>query len=559
MIKLTLISYLEKKIKKVIESNYETELKNFIVEKNKDISKGDFYSNIAMTMAKKIFKNPIDFANELSDLLKKECNPVFEKIEVAKPGYLNFFLSDIFKQKYLNYILFQDFYYGQFLNKNMTYNIEFVSANPTGYLHIGHARNAALGMTLSNIWNKYGINVEKEYYINDAGNQINILGISTFLRYLQLNGIDVSMEGDYYQAQEIIDIAQEIKDIYGDKFVNAKHDFIKIEDVEIYDFFKNFALNKMLSFIKYDLASLDIYFDKFSSEKELYKEDAISETLENLKQYIYEKDGATWLKTTEFGDDKDRVLIKNNGEYTYFTPDIAYHFEKITRNPSVKKIFNIWGADHKSYVDRMSIALQCLGFPKDIMHVIIMQMVRLTKNGEEFKMSKRSGNSLTLKDLINAIGKDSSRWALVSQAADSQIEIDVDKFKAQTHDNNLFYVLYAYARISQILNKLNLNNEMKFENDDFMLNNEKEKELMLMLIYYPCTIENISNTYEVNKLIIFLYSLAQTFHSYYNEVKIIDESLDKRIIDQRALLLKAIKHTLGSGLMLLNIEPKEKI
>lgn len=559
MIKITLIKYIQNKIDILLKQEYSLENQNFIVEKNKDINNGEIYSNIAMVTAKKIGLNPMDNATNLAEKLQKMCDPIFEKIVVVKPGYLNFYLSKAFISKYMNYILFQGNQYGQFLSKNLMYNIEFVSANPTGYLHIGHARNAALGMTLANVWNKYGIEVEKEYYINDAGNQINILGISTFLRYLELFGINVNMDGDYYKANEIILIAQEIKNLYGNKYVNAKYTPTKIENKEIFNFFKEFALSKMLVFIKEDLNSLSIHFDRFSSEKEMYHDNSINEALDTLKDYIYQQDGATWLKTTSFGDDKDRVLIKSNGEYTYFMPDIAYHFKKITRNPKVKKIFNIWGADHKSYVDRMTIALQCLGFPKDIMHVIIMQMVRLTKNGEEFKMSKRSGNSLTLKDLLNAIGKDSSRWALVSQTAGTQIEIDVDKFISQTHDNNLYYVLYAYARICQILNKTNLIDDLdenfKLEN----LNNIKEKELISNLIYFPCTIENIANSYEANKLVNYLYGLAQIFHSYYNEVKIIDDSLDETIIKERLILLMAIKNTINSGLKILNIQPKQKL
>lgn len=555
MIKITLIKYIQNKINEIL-SGYNLEPQNFIVEKNKDINNGDIYTNVAMVTAKKMGLKPMDNAENIAKLLKEKCNPVFEKIEVVKPGYLNFYLSDKFKTKYMEYILFQKNYFGQFVNKNTTYNIEFVSANPTGYLHIGHARNAALGMTLANIWQKYGITVEKEYYINDAGNQINILGISTFLRYLELFGKDVNMDGDYYKANEIILIAQKIKDLHGDKYVNYEHDENKVFDEQVFTFFKDFALSTMLTFIKEDLTSLGIEFDMFSSEREMYKDNSIPEALENLGEYVYEQDNAVWLKTTAFGDDKDRVLIKSNKEYTYFMPDIAYHFKKITRNPAVKKIFNIWGADHKSYVDRMTIALQCLGFPKDIMHVIIMQMVRLTKNGQEFKMSKRTGNSLTLKDLINAIGKDSSRWALVSQTAGTQIEIDVDKFVSQTHDNNLYYVLYAYARTCQILNKTSIDTTNFKINS---LNHIKEKELVNHLIYYPCTIENIANSYEANKLINYLYSLAQSFHSYYNEVKIIDNELDETLMQQRIVLLKCIKHTIASGLALLNIKPQEKL
>ena len=554
MIKKTIINYLQEKIKKVLKNDYNLDIENFIVEKNKDIINGDIYTNIAMASAKKIGRIPLEFATELSNKLLKECEPVFEKIEAIKPGYINFYISNEYKKEYLKYVNNMKNDYGQFVNKNFLYNIEFVSANPTGYLHIGHARNAALGMTLANIWKKYGINVEKEYYINDAGNQINILGISTYLRYLELNGISVNMDGDYYKASEIIKIAKEIKNIYGNKYVGFEYNETSIFDKEVFEFFKQYALEKMLVFIKEDLNNLGIKFDMFSSEKSLYSDNSIPDAIENLKEYIYKKDDATWLKTTSFGDDKDRVLIKSNGDYTYFMPDIAYHFKKITRNPSVKKIFNIWGADHKSYVDRMTIALQCLGFPKDIMHVIIMQMVRLTKNGEEFKMSKRSGNSLTLKDLLEAIGKDGARWALVSQAAASQIEIDVDKFKLQTHDNNLFYVLYAYARMSQIIAK----SKTSKTDEVNLLTTNKEKDLINSIIYYPCTIENISKNYEVNKLVNFLYAVAQTFHSYYNETKILEDE-NKELISQRIYLLKCVKYMIYSGLALLNITPKEKI
>ncbi len=556
MIKETIIAYVQKAIKEILLSDYNIEIQNFIVEKNKDIINGDFYSNVAMATAKRIGRIPLDLATKLSNKIMEKTENKFKKIEAVKPGYINFYLSDQYKKELLHYVYNQKEDYGQFDQKDIFYNIEFVSANPTGYLHIGHARNAALGMTLANIWKKYGITVQKEYYINDAGNQINILGISTFLRYLELFGREVSFDGDYYLGKEIIDIAQEIKDFHNDDFLEIKYSDNAILDDSVYTFFKNFALNKMLSFIKEDLEHLGIEFDIYSSEKELYKDDAIPQTLKKLEKYTYINENATWLKTTEFNDDKDRVLIKSNGDFTYFLPDIAYHYQKITRNPNTNTIFNIWGADHKSYVDRMSIALQCLGFKKDIMHVIIMQMVRLTKNGEEYKMSKRSGNSLTIKDLLNAIGKDSSRWALVSQTSATQIEIDVDKFSSQTHDNNLYYVLYAYARICQIINKSRINIDKEVNSD--LLTTLKEQELINLIAYYPCTIETISNSYEVNKIVNYLHLLSQVFHAYYNETKILDKS-DQVLLKQRILLLHSLKNTLASGLGLLNITPEEKI
>lgn len=556
MIKKTLITNLHDILFDIVSELYNIQSKKYVVEKNKDINNGEIYTNIAMTLAKDIKKNPIDIALEISNKIKSKFNLMFEKVDVVKPGYINFYLSKKMKTDYLNYVLFMGENYGFFHKKDILYNIEFVSANPTGYLHIGHARNAALGMTLSNILKYYGIDVENEYYINDAGNQINILGVSVFLRYLELHNISVNMDGDFYKGSEIIEIAKLIKDSYGDAFVNNTYDNQSIHNEEVFNIFKDFSLNKMLSFIKEDLNELRIIFDRFFSERSIYERNLIEKILNKLKDYIYESEGAIWLRTSSFGDDKDRVLIKNNGDYTYFLPDIAYHYEKISRNSKTKKIINIWGADHKSYVDRMNIAIKCLGY-ENIMDVLIMQMVRLTKDGQEYKMSKRTGNSLTLKDLIQTIGVDGSRWALVSQTSDTQIEIDIDKFKSKTYDNQLYYVLYAYARISQILNKIEVEKE-KFETL-IELENLKEKELINTIIYFPHIIESISKNYEVNKLINYINSLAQTFHSYYNDVKIIDDTSEKNMQLQRILLLKAIQFTLFSALKLLNITPKEKI
>ncbi|MDE5545632.1 MAG: arginine--tRNA ligase, partial [Malacoplasma sp.] len=332
----------------------------------------------------------------------------------------------------------------------------------------------------------------------------------------------------------------------------------QVYDKKTLDFFKDFSLSKMLELIKKDLKLLRVTFDIFFSEKELYKNKHIEKILAKLNKYIFNQDDAIWLKTTLFGDDKDRVLVKKDSSFTYFLPDIAYHEIKLTRNKNITKIFNIWGADHKSYVDRMTIAIECLGIPKEKIHVIIMQMVSLTKDGKEFKMSKRTGNSLTLRDLIEAIGVDSSRWALVSQTADTQIEIDINKFKLKTHDNNLYYVLYAYARINQLFKKINFNiNQVKNFNLDLLVLN-KEKELINYLVSYPSLIETIAKTYEVNKITNFLFQVSQLFHSYYNEIKIKDET-DMELKKSRCILLSAIMFLIHSGLNLLDIEPKEKI
>lgn len=559
MVKTTISNYIKNILFSILKNEFNIDTNNFVVDRNKNILNGEFYTNIAMVNCKKLKINPIDFANKLVEKLlnyKLEIKKYFEKIKVAKPGYINFYISKNLKADFINYILFTKQEYGFFENKNYLYNIEFVSANPTGNLHIGHARNAAIGMTLSNIWKKYGIKVFNEYYVNDYGNQINILAISVFLKYLEIQNIKVDFKGQYYKSEEVVDIAKQIYELYKDKFINEKYDQTKIFNEEIFNFFKQYSTNKMLDNIKKDLNDFCVYFDRFSSEKKIYKNNLIESILQKLKNYTYWKDDALWLMTSKYNDDKDRVLIKSDKQYTYFLPDIANHEQKISRFQNTKKIFNIWGSDHKSYVDRMNIALECLGH-KNIMHVIITQMVKLIKNNQEFKMSKRSGNSLTLKDLLKTLGKDGSRWALVSQSNNSQIEIDVDKFQTKSHDNSLYYVLYANARINKILNKANI--KKLNINSELMLNLQKEKELISYLLYFPSLIENIANNYEVNALVNYLYSLCQTFHSYYNDCQILDQNQNTNLLIQRLCLIKAVSNTICSGLNLLNIEPKQEI
>lgn len=555
MISKTIIEKIEKLLKDTIFKKYGIKSNKFVVDKTKDVKYGDFFSNIAMNLASELKKNPLDLANEIKSVLKSD---IIEKIDVAPPGYINIWLSDSTKANLLKTIIKEKDSYGQFRPKNILYNIEFVSANPTGSLHIGHARNAALGQTISNIWKKYGIKVDEEYYINDSGNQINILGMSVFYRYLELCGKSIKMEKDYYQGVEPINVAKLIYEKHKDKYASCKYDANKIEDKKVFDYFKTFSKNTLMEFIKKDLTDFRIRFDRYFPESKIYDMRLVEPTLKKLGKNVFEKDGAIWLKTTKYGDDKDRVMVKSDKTYTYFMPDIAYHNIKVSRKKGTTKIFNIWGADHASYVERMTIALQCLGYKRNIMHVIVMQMVKLTKDGQEFKMSKRSGNSLTLRDLIDAIGVESARWVLVSQAADSHIEIDVKKFQNESHDNNLFYVLYAYARINNILKKAKFK-ESKFKLTSVnLLKEQREIELINMLFYYPHTIANISHSYDIQKLPMYLYNLANIFHSYYNDVKIL-ESSSEELCNQRLNLILCIMHVIKSGLALFNIKPKGKI
>lgn len=551
MIKNTFLSKIEKEIIKIIKEKYNIKLSKIVVDKTKNIRNGDFYTNAAMIVSG-VVKKPI---NEIAEFLTKKLskNKNFEKVVVIN-GFINMFINDFAKSEILKEASKEQEKYGQFTPKNIWYNIEYVSANPTGSLHIGHARNAALGMTLNNVWNKCGIKVDTEYYINDAGSQINKLGLSVFVRYLQELGVDAKMEDDWYQGEEPKIVAKEIISKYKDKYKKYTYDIEKINDKKVFEFFKTYSKLALMEYIKKDLKDFRTKFKRYYPESKIYEMNIVSSTIKKLGKNVFEQDGAIWLRTSKYGDDKDRVIVKSNKDLTYFMPDIAYHNIKMSRGYT--KIFNIFGADHNTYVTSMKAAIGCLGHNPNKLHVLIMQMVKLTKDGQEFKMSKRTGQSLTLRDLINTMGVDGARWSLVSQASDTHLEIDVSKFTSQTQDNHLFYVLYTYARICKILLKAS-KMKINFSKSVNKLNSLLERELINNIYYYPHTVQNVSQFYEVQKIPTFLYNFATLFNSYYNETKILDGDVDS--ISQRLLLLSSVKAVIASGLGLMNIKPKSKI
>lgn len=518
------------------------------VDKTRNSKFGDFTTNVVMSISWGNL-NKLEIAKEIAELIDHSS---FDKIEVARPGFINFYLNEQTKANLLLAIDSEKDDYGKLKGKKLWYNIEFVSANPTGLLHIGHARNAAYGDSLARIFEANGIKVDREYYINDGGNQIRKLALSVLIRYLQDYGNNVALPEDSYHAQEIVDTAKLLKEKYGDKFVNVKFNENQILDEEANNTIGTFAKEYLLGIIKDHLKQLDVVMDLWSPESYIYDNDLINKAFAKLSKYLYDADGAKWLKTTEFGDDKDRVLVKSDGNYTYFTPDIAYHNLKLSRG--YDKIFNIWGADHKSYVDRMSTAIQMLGYKKEQMHVCIMQMVQLTKNGQEFKMSKRSGNSFTTIDLINLIGKDAARWYLVNQSLDSHITIDVEKAAKKNNENGLFYVQYAYVRIKQILAKVN---GKKDKNID-LLTHQLEKELINQMFFFMPTIENVGKTYEVHKICLYLTNLARLVHTYYEQVRIGD-CKDEKLIGQRLYLIDCVAQVIKNGLKLIGVNVVEKM
>ncbi|MEG0991647.1 MAG: arginine--tRNA ligase [Malacoplasma sp.] len=558
MISSTFINLLEKKIVVAIKETFNIKFDKFVVDKTKNIKFGDFFSNVGIILSKKLSKNISQVNEALKKFLISNNPDIFLNIEIEQNGFINFFISYEYINKYILFVNKEKEQYGQFKPKNLFYNIEFVSANPTGSLHIGHARNAALGQTLANIFEKYGIKVDREYYINDAGAQIDKFAMSVFFRYLQLNKIKVVMPADFYNGDEPKEIATIILNTHKNKFLKSKYDETKIYDEKTFDFFKKFSKDQMLTMIKKDLLDFGVKFKRYYSESSIYEKNLIPKTLKKISKFTYEKDGALWLNTTKDGDDKDRVLIKNDKKMTYFTPDICYHHIKISRN--YNKIFDIFGADHSSYVNRVRSSLISLGYSGNSLVAIIMQMVKLTKDGEEFKMSKRSGNSLTLRDLIKAIGVDSARWVLISQGSNTHIDIDVDQFTNKSFDNHLFYVYYAYARMLKIIKKFDSENkkDKSIRIDSSLLILPIEKELINMIFYYPCTIETISKFYETQKLVSFIYSLANLLNSYYEMATIFDvDNFD--LTNSRICLLRASIYTIESALNLLNIKPKNKV
>ncbi len=518
------------------------------VDKTKSTKFGDFTTNFVLSLNSNGISKQ-ELAQKIAGFISKKC---FSKVEVAGPGFINFFLNNKAKLSLLNSINELKSKYGQFTKKKLKYNIEFVSANPTGLLHIGHARNGAFGDSLANIFEQYGIKTDREYYINDGGNQINKLALSILIRYLQSFGKQVQLPDDSYHANEVIDCANLLKKKYGNKFINTKYDQNKILNQSANKLISNFGKKYMLDIIKQHLTKLNVKMKLWSPESYIYKNDLVNKTFKKLNKYIFEKDNATWLKTTAYGDDKDRVLVKSDGNYTYFAPDIAYHNLKLSRG--YDKIFNVWGADHKSYIDRMSIAIQMLGYKKEQMHVCTMQMVQLTKNGQEFKMSKRMGDAFTTIDLINLIGKDAARWYLVNQSLDTHVSIDIEKAGKKTNENGLFYVQYAYVRIKQILAKANTN----ISKDINLLTQDIEKELISQLFFFMPTIENIAKSFEVHKMCLYLTNLAKLLHTYYEKVRINDDN-NKELVGQRLFLISAVATVIKNGLKLLGIDTVESM
>ena len=506
---------------------------------------GDFSSNIALRLAKVLKNSPINIANSLKGEL--ENNDFIEKVEVVVPGFLNFFVKKDSLSEIINKIIDQGKDYGRNnFGKNEKVMVEYVSANPTGDLHLGHARGAAYGDSLTRVLKFSGYDCLREYYVNDAGNQIEVLGESLYQRYLEALGYEFDIEKIGYQGKDVKNIASKIAKDIKEKYV---HD--DSEDRKLY--FKKVGRELELSKIKKDLDLYRVSFDHYQSELDLYKDGKVKNTLEALKNsgYTYELEGALWLRTTDFGDDKDRVLIKSDGSYTYLLPDIAYHKDKFDRG--YDHLINLFGADHHGYIIRLKAGLKILGYNSDNLDIQIVQMVRLMENGTELKMSKRTGNAITIRELCEDVGVDVARYFFISKPIVSHLDFDLDLARKHSSENPVYYIQYAYARCASILRRVK---EVKKLETYSLLTNDKEVSILKELASFEQILVDICKYKEVNILCNYAYRLASLFHSYYNECKVIDET-NSELTTERLALVKAIKITLENALNLLGIEVKE--
>ena len=510
---------------------------------------GDFASNFAMQSARALRCNPRVLAQYIVENL--DC-PYVKKAEIAGPGFINFYLNPDWVYDMLARIVEAGENYGNLPKaSDEKIQLEYVSANPTGPLHVGHGRGAAVGSALANLLKAAGYDVEQEYYINDAGNQMNNLARSVNARYLELLGKEIEFPEDGYHGHDIIDTAQRIINKYGERF-------LQMEEAERLEEFKTIAYQEKLAALKEDLERFNVRFDVWFSEKTLHEANKIKEACERLleKGYMYEQDGALWLKSTAFGDDKDRVVIRDNGVPTYFAADIAYHANKFGRG--FDRVINLWGADHHGYIARMKAAMQCMGYQPEQLEILILQMVRLLRDGQEVKMSKRTGQSVTLNELIDEVGTDAARFFFVMRSIDSQLDFDLDLAKKKSNDNPVFYVQYAHARICSIMRQVaEAGIKVQGKGDYKLLTEPVEVDLIKKLGEYPEMLATAAKERAVQQVAHYVYDLAGLFHSAYNQCRIL--GVNEELQQARLAMVMAVGHVVRHALSILGVSAPEKM
>ncbi len=550
---------IEKEIKRLLEKAVlegflpEGVQPRFQVEPPKVPEHGDYATNVALSLSGQARKNPREIAAWfLRHLLERE--DLFSKVEVAGPGFLNFFIAPSYWQQVPVMMEAQGEEFGRVnLGQGQKVQIEFVSANPTGPLHIGHGRGAAVGDTLARILDFVHYQVEKEYYINDVGRQMNILGRSVWLRARELAGETIQFPEDHYQGAYIRDIAR--------KLLEEDPHFLSLPEEEALEKAKRFALKEILEGIKKDLADFGVEYDVWFSEKVLYETGEIEKALGLLREkgFLYEKEGAIWFRASELGDEKDRVVIRATGEPTYFASDIAYHYHKfITRGYNL--VVDIWGADHHGYIPRLKAAVKALGIDAERLQVILIQMVNLLEGGKLKSMSTRAGEFVTLRELIEEVGSDATRFIFLTRRADSPLDFDVELAKKQSRENPVYYVQYAHARLASLFRKAQAEGievPLAEEADLSLLNQPEDFGLLKLLDYFPDVVENCARKLEPHLLTFYLLDLATLLHDYYTKHRFISE--DKALTQARLVLAKGVKKIIARGLNLLGVSAPERM
>ncbi len=516
----------------------DLELSAIVIDNSKSVEHGDFASNVALKYARSAGKTPLEFANALINELDMN---LIEKVEIAGPGFINFFMKKDSLTSVIKKIISENDNYGRGENKNFKINVEFVSANPTGDLHVGHARGAAIGDSISRILAFDGYDVTREYYINDAGNQIDHLAESIRERIKEYLGLPFELPEDGYHGEDVKNIAEIIAKELGDKLPAF------LDDKDSFEFFKNRGMELELDKIRRDLKEYGIVFDVFSSERKIRSGNAVEKEIEFLSNHIYREEGALVLKTTDFLDDKDRVIVKSNGEYTYFMPDIVYHVNKLSRG--YDQLIDVLGADHHGYINRMKSALMMHGYPSDVLEVELIQMVRMMKDGEEFKLSKRTGNGYTLRELCEDAGVDAARYFFVMRAASGHLDFDLDLAVKQSSDNPVYYAQYAHARLCSILSGAS---DIKIDEECKFVSKPSELALIKELSKFGDVVKAASKERAPYKITNYIHDVAEKVHAFYTECRVIDRD-DINVTSSRLAICLASKIVLKNALHLVGV------
>ncbi len=549
--------------------------------RTKQASHGDYSCNLAMQLAKPLHKNPREIANLLIAALPP--SPYLEKVEIAGAGFINLFLKNSAKQQYLHHILQSKNAFGHSgFGQGKKIQVEFVSANPTGPLHVGHGRGAAIGASLSNILAAAGFNVSREFYVNDAGRQMDILTLSTWLRYLELNHVHMPFPANAYQGEYVKTMAQLIFQAHTDRYVHQSallldglpetaHTTAVDTDEQLdqlianakkilgqdYAYLHNFVLTEQLGDCRNDLMEFGVEFDTWFSEQSLFDNGLVAHTIQLLekKHYLYLQDGAIWFRSTDFGDEKDRVVQRENGQFTYFASDIAYHLNKFERG--FDQVINVWGADHHGYIARVKGALQALGLDPARLEIALVQFAVLYRDGKKASMSTRSGEFVTLRELRQEVGKDAARFFYVMRKSDQHLDFDLDLAKSQSNDNPVYYVQYAHARVCSVLAQWDGDVDDLAEADMQALSSPVELALLQKLIDFPDTVEMAAKEFSPHLIAFYLRELASEFHSYYNSTRFLVPEIP--LLHARLALIASIRQILNNGLGLLGVSAPDKM